>query len=138
MTDSAETQQSPWVYWLRWVALLPAAFAAYFVAQLIYALIQTVFTNESDWWIQLANSAIGPAAFVYYGTLTAPSHRVQTAIGLSIVICSIQISIVTLSALTTRQFGWPFVWLCVCVVVGIAAAIGVCTHFLKEEKEARY
>lgn len=83
------------------------------------------------------NSGIGPAAFVYYGTLTAPSHRLQAAIGLAIVTCSIHISVVALNAIVVRQFGRPFVWLCVCAVVGIVAAIGVCAHFLKEEREAR-
>jgi hypothetical protein len=132
--DSPETQQSPWAYWLRWLAVLPAAFLAYFVSQLLYILGQSIFREYSDWWIQLVNSAIGPASFVYFGALVAPSHRVHTSIALAIITCSIHISILTLSSFASKDFGWNFVWLLTCLVAGIVAAIGVCFHFFEEEK----
>jgi hypothetical protein len=119
-------------YWLRWIAVLPAAVAAYFVVQILYALFNWFLP---DLLVQALNSWIGPISFVGAGAYTAPSHRFQVALGLSIVLSAVVISVVALYALVVKQFGWHFVWLVVCMVISVASTVSICMNFLKEQHD---
>ena len=72
------------VVW-RWIAFIPAAFAAAFVIQVIFVICQAMTGNHlPDAIIQAINSGVSAWAFIYAGAFTAPARRVSVAYWLAL------------------------------------------------------
>jgi hypothetical protein len=69
---------------LRWIAVMPAAVAAYIVAQIIW-----VFTPLPDVLVQIGSSWGCPVAFILAGVYTAPSHKWLVGLLLSILLVGV-------------------------------------------------
>lgn len=72
---------------IRWVAVLPAAFAAYFVMSAVLVVIGKLFGEDIIAILGIAMFA--PIAFAHAGSKTAPSHQNATAVGLAVLLITI-------------------------------------------------
>ena len=124
--------------WLRWILVIPAAIGAYAGVQIAIAIMSLIgdffWETGSARWTQLINSAAGPAAFVWYGSKTAPVHRFITSISLTVLLA------IAMSVLATLVFShgigtkWENVWLVVCGVIGVVSSIIACYSIHEEEQ----
>lgn len=123
----------PFVYWMKWILVLPAAIGAC-VGIIIFTVVIDAFVSISDLWIQFFGGLLCPVVFVLAGTMTAPAYRRIISICLTIVVAlfSVYVAIWTIDKLETR---WELVWMIILRLVGIAGAIGVCYAFRTEKQE---
>src|SRR2546423_5837072 len=71
-------------HWLRWILILPGAFLAELIAQVIYRLVFWVipFTSIHSYTDELAWRFFAPLIFVVAGTKMAPRHWLIVAFAL--------------------------------------------------------
>ena len=83
---------NPKFYWLRWIAVLPAAVVAYFVVYYLFwffAYVASFFSDQTWWdWIfkTTLGTGVGGAAFVFIGAAVAPLHQKYVAFALMIIV----------------------------------------------------
>jgi hypothetical protein len=119
--------------WIQWFLVLPAAFASYAAIQIIL-LIASMVANTLDLWSQFISSLVSPAAFVWVGSKTAPSNRLNTSICLTILI-SILMTIIEIVAIDLKGESHPLntLLLITSALAGFGGAIGVCNYWHKIE-----
>ncbi len=127
-------------YWLRWLAVLPAAVGAYLGVQLAISFcrgLEDGFSHNPDYWCQFINSVAGPYCLVLAGAKTAPRHQFITSLVLAIVYATLIVAVVTLFLVQVQNAyqSTAFWWLLICETAGIIAAIGVCLQLRDEEGE---
>jgi hypothetical protein len=130
-------QTNKTVYWLRWVAVLPAAVAAYFVIQFIVAIGHSIGGLPAllvDGFCQIVNSIVGPYCFVYAGARTAPRYSFVVAVTLAVVFAILNGSLLTL-AFTSHRYSRSLTWLVISCILGIAATILACVYFHEQDKQ---
>jgi len=107
---------------LRWIAVLPAAVAAYFVIQLVIILMDaTMAERHAEWFLQLINSGASSYAFVFAGAYTAPKHQFIVSIILATIFVVSMIGLLTLRIFVETSD--PLWWLALAGVISIIAAI---------------
>lgn len=119
---------------LRWVAVLPAALLAFVIAAFIAHFITLgTFTSCSESpMIEITDKAelreielmllrlLGPASFVYFGTLTAPCRKRATAIALASIMVTAFVGLYVLVLVMERIGAWSF-WHGVAIVSVLAS-----------------
>jgi hypothetical protein len=70
--------------WARWILMLPAAFGAFMVIDVVGAFLNSV-AGAPDWWSWTMGTGVSSYAFVAAGAYTAPRHRLLIAIALAVV-----------------------------------------------------
>jgi hypothetical protein len=121
---------------LRWIAVLPAAVAAYLGIQVVVALGNSFAPGPESWiniWCQLINSIAGPYCFVLAGAKTAPLHRFITAIVLTVLYSLASGVLLTLVLTSQQQFSTPLWWFVTSLVIGLVAAIVACIQLHHKE-----
>jgi hypothetical protein len=123
-------------YWLRWLAILPAATAAYLGIQILIAIGRTVdvgFADSPDYWCQFTNSIAGPYCFVWAGAKTAPGHRHITALVLAVIHGVVSGFLLGLLIVVGSSGSTSLWWDILSYAVGIVTTIVVCIEFLRDE-----
>lgn len=125
---------NPKWYWLRWVLVLPVALLANILTGLFFNLLVSL----SNWYIGGSESsphiyigkcvagAIGGYWCISYGTLTAPTHRKQTALILMVIFILIT-GMAILSQIQQKNWGDLFI-----TIISIG---GIVSGYLTVEKE---
>jgi hypothetical protein len=122
---AAINRQKDLVKRIRWAALLPLAIGAYF-ATIVIAVAIIPHSIDSDVWLQFIGGVLAPCALVIAGLELAPSHRMPTAISLTIVaaLYSIYLSadLIRTQFVTGPLVFWTILWR----TVGIVCIVCIC------------
>jgi hypothetical protein len=131
-TSLNSKSQSMMVTALRWIAVLPAAVAAFAVVQLLIILANSITTNGyADWFLQLANSFAGAYAFVFAGAHTAPKRQYMVGIVLAVLFSAFIIGLMVLRWFIKTSD--PFWWLALAGVISLVALVAAVIQ-LKEDR----
>jgi hypothetical protein len=75
---------NPKYNWLRWIAVLPAAFLASVISYLLVYYVQRFFSDANSgyvtYWVPCESAAFSGGAMVYYGAWVAPTYKKTTAL----------------------------------------------------------
>lgn len=125
--------------WLRWVLVLPAAVGAYAGAQVLVIIGSLIgFFDGGDTWAQFIGSILCPAAFVWFGSKSAPSHRLLTAICLAVLLSMLLYwAAQLLSDMGVTRASNVYVWTVICDLASILSSILTCYAIYEQEKNAR-
>lgn len=123
---------SPIVTVLRWIAVLPAAVAAYCAIQLAIILMNaTMREGHAEWFLQLINSFASAYAFVAVGSFTAPRYQYTVGIilGVTLVVAMTVLLYLAYWIETTE----PWWWLALASIISIAGVVAALSQ-LREDK----
>lgn len=124
-----------WPGWLRWICLLPFAFASYILIQIFFGMMSSLVDwseGLSDFISQAVNSAAGPYALIKAGAFTAPTNKLPVAISLA-VFYGIATGFIAASVIFRRAQQLSSIWFWISIVIGLVAAIMACIQVYKEE-----
>jgi hypothetical protein len=127
---------------LRWILVLPAAVAAYWLASLCVTLFNALngifYERWSDDWMEALQCGWGSFAFIYFGCKTAPSFKFRTAIAL-LVFMTIGIGLLAglVIAKGVEMSTGQTVWRIVDAVVSVLGCLIGCGIIHEKEKEER-
>lgn len=125
-------RQSVAVTTLRWIAVLPAALAAFAIIQLLIIFADaTMAEGHANWYLQLVNSFAGAYAFVFAGAHTAPRYQYTVGIVLAV------LAVIFMSGLLYLAYSIkttdPWWWLALASAISIVAVVAAVSQ-LKEDK----
>jgi hypothetical protein len=119
---------------LRWLAVLPAALAAYVA---VAGAVGTLWHFLGGGWsLEVVGSGATSAAFVYAGAVTAPACRVGTAIGLAIFQLGLLVFCLVV-VVGSQQASYPLWWLITCFVVSVVSTVYACVQIREREEHPR-
>lgn len=137
-TDKVESRRiNPFLYWLRWLAVLPAAVVAVLVVSFPIHWAVLIFTNMSKaeggllglWDLppetleRLGQAFFAPLALVYIGARVAPAFKLHAA-GVLLVLYAIGLgAALTYVSLIGAYEGWLWLEFGGVVVLGVAGVI---------------
>lgn len=132
-SDSSQySKRSVIVTMLRWVAVLPAALAAYFAIQLLIILGDAIMAERhAEWFLQLVNSFASAYAFVFAGAHTAPRYQFTVGIVLAIIFAAFLIALLSLGYFIKTTD--PFWWLALAGVISLAGVVAAISQ-LRDDK----
>lgn len=127
------------VYWLRWIAVLPAAVIGYFLGYAVMkltSLLRIWFEADREgnffetYGVPVIAGGVAGYALVMAGTLISPAHnKIVALILLLISTCAVGIGIFLLSA---RLFSWPHLLEIIGQITGSVIAYFI---YLKQSEE---
>jgi hypothetical protein len=117
---------------LRWMGVLPGAILAYFLIQVLNAVLMGFFGDSSDTWIQLVNSFAGPYCFVWLGAMIAPRRKLPVAVILSVIVALFTLSLIPLSVGRESE-SYPIWWLILTGIVGVFGTIAACVKVKEDD-----
>ena len=129
-----------WPRWLRWILVLPVAVASYWIVQLLVSILLYFadFVGESNWphsmndlVCQITNSFAGPYAFVFTGTLMAPSRKNHSAITLATLGAVLVVGITLLGIITSTHYSKAL--LIASAIIGLIGFCTACAQVAKDE-----
>lgn len=132
--------EKPSYYWLRWIGVLPASVACYFLGYAIMKL-SDLFWNRNDegayslfhWFIPCIASGVAAFYFVSVGTLVAPFHK--KIVSQILMILVVLVSGMGVFLLIAYQFKWDLLLETLGQIAGAVIAFNQSNQIDKEQME---
>jgi hypothetical protein len=131
-SEAAPSKLKPAILWL---CVLPGALAAYWVIQFVI-IFASALTSVPAMWISFINGVSGPAAFVEFGAMIAPTKKFPTAIALTI-LHAVTVSVITTMFIQKGQSRWDVFMLIASGVAGVVATVFVCFSIQAREHDQK-
>ena len=123
------------VFWLRWLAVLPAGiFAAAVILFPVHWMVLLVTSGEEEFGLsslppetleRYVTAFATPASLIYFGSWVAPSYRLQTSVFLAILLAAGLGGIYVFSATTGGSYfsGWDWINFVIAIVLNFAGIV---------------
>lgn len=121
---------------LRWLVVLPAAFAGYGLVVLLTALVVGAEGGDVQPLYAILGNCISAIVFVRVGASVAPSHKIETAVSLTVLFSMAYAVLFTIGIMRGGD-GFLVGWAGLCGALSVASAIGASVSVYRNEIERK-